>query len=184
MKVKLDTKGKAYFSEHEWQQIHDAFIFFNDKYSMNKYPHTLYVTFPARMGKSYDGGDLKGEFEVRYKHNGYSVTPSRLLVKICANSSMHNIFKVIFHEMTHVLQELRGDFKIPVTGGGYFYRSTYYAAERIANASYEEYLNFPWEIEANAVAAKLLREWYDRPKIKSNAWQALLNLIRKGMKQC
>jgi hypothetical protein len=178
MKVKLHTQDKKYFSDSEWDQIHSAFLFFFNKYEMDRYTVPVYVTFH----KQIDGGEgvkTSGLCVTKFKRYGMINKASHFIVKICANNSMHKIFEVIFHEMTHVLQELRGDFD-NVGTGGHYYKNTYYSVDKLNNASYNEYRDFPWEVEARTVSKQLLGEWYEQGNDKRSFWQKLMSLIFGG----
>lgn len=155
--IKLHKDGKKHFSEAEWEQIHNAFSFFSDKFNMGQYENIpVYVTFPEKIGDWLEGVETSGVCKTLYTERMIL----RFKIEINPRGSMHKIFDTIFHEMVHVLQDLRGDFRRFV-GGDHYYKSEYYSAQKLANAGYKDYRNFPWEKEARAISKKLLKEWYD-----------------------
>jgi hypothetical protein len=183
MKVKLHTAARKNFTPEQWQQIHDAFEFFINKYKMSSYTLPVYVTFPNHINYTTEGQTLedlslstKGLCTTKYKRYSTVPKPSYFIVKISSNNSMHKIFEAIFHEMTHVLQEMRGDFKYSVTGD-YFYGNKYYSLDTVKRASYKEYRSFPWEQEARLVSKQLLDEWYAAGHSKRSFLQKLISLF-------
>lgn len=183
MKVKLYTTDSKNFTHEQWQQIHDAFKFFIDKYKMSRYTLPVYVTFPEHIDHNTEGHTLEnlrlstsGLCTTKYKKYGVVIKPSHFIVKISANNSMHSIFGIIFHEMTHVLQEMRGDFK-HLDNGDYYYQNTRFSFDAIEKATYKEYRNFPWEVEARSVSKQLLNEWYATGQAKRSFLQKLFSLF-------
>lgn len=173
MRIKLHTGGKRYFSETEWEQIHKAFSFFSDKFNISKYGNIpVYVIFSKKIKGSFDGATTQGLCLIRYnQHRTLSFT-----IEIVIRSSMHAIFDTIFHEMVHVMQNLRGDFR-RLLGGDYYYKNNYYSASKLASAGHDEYMNFPWEIEAREVSKELLKEWYTLVNNKRSKWQKVKDLL-------
>lgn len=183
MKVKLHTTASKNFTHEQWQQIHDAFEFFINKYKMSVYTPPVYVTFPEHIEHRTEGQTLEnlslstsGLCTTKYMRYGGMIKPSHFIVKISTNNSMHKIFETIFHEMTHVLQELRGDFTHFETGD-YYYQNIRFSVDAVKKATYKEYRNFPWEVEAWTVSKQLLEEWYATGNAKKSFLQKLISLF-------
>lgn len=64
---------------------------------------------------------------------------------------------VVAHELVHVEQKWRGDFKI--RGDKCLWKGEVYDEEETLNLSYEDYINLPFEREANETARRVLESY-------------------------
>lgn len=174
MKVRLHTEEGKYFKDNEWKAIHAAFEFFIREYGLDKYGYDLYVRFPKNLGNSFllsTHGNCVTQF-YRLKDGTHKVM--KFTINISPSRNIHKITNTIFHEMTHVMQELRGYIARPHDKGE-IYKGVYYSVDKLKQATYKEYKNFPWEIEARQVADEMMAKWYAHSGIKLSFWGKLIN---------
>jgi hypothetical protein len=167
MKVRLHLDGKRHFNEEQWAMIHDAFQFFVDEYELDKYNIPVYIKFPPRLDIN-DFGPLtvsRGQCITEFYSIGNKFRVERFIISIIP-TNVYKVIEVIFHEMTHVIQELRGDIQRQ-RDGSEIYRGVHY--------SYKQYRNFPWEVEAREVSYEMLKKWKASRGIKQSFWQKLIN---------
>jgi hypothetical protein len=176
MKVKLHLSGKKHFKDKQWEDIHAAFEFFIHEYKLNKYQVPVYVMFPTSLGKGPGSTHTLGETITKFyvTNNGHSVKSFTL--NIMPNINFTKSVETIFHEMTHVMQELRGDFRRQLDGSE-CYKGVHYSVDILKKPSYNEYMSFPWEVEARDVAREMLKKWKASRKTKPSFWQTLVELF-------
>jgi len=176
MKVRLHLDGKRHFNEEQWAMIHDAFQFFIDKYKLNKYDLPIYVKFPRKLDTD-DYGPFavsRGQCLTEFYAIGNRCRVERFIISITPGH-IYKVIEVIFHEMTHVLQELRGDIQRQYDGSE-IYRGVHYSVDILKKPTYKEYRNFPWEVEAREVSYEMLSKWKASRGVKESFWQKLIKL--------
>lgn len=177
MKVKLHLEGKDNFTDEQWAMIHNAFEFFIHKHKMSKYPYSVYVKFPSKLTAS-SGFDITRAYCITqlYEEHG-KIKPSKFIIHVSRESTMNKLLESIFHEMTHVLQELRGDFHRTGDGSEY-YQGVHYSVDILTKPTYKQYRDFPWEVEAREVSKDMLKQWYMAYGKKQTFIQKLINFWR------
>ena len=175
MKVRLHLDGKSIFSEEEWEMIHDAFQFFVDEYKLDKHDIPVYVKFPTKLDIHNYGPSTKnrGQCITEFRPVGAKFNVERFIISVVP-TNIYKVIEVIFHEMTHVVQELRGDIQRQ-RDGSEIYRGTHYSVDILQKPTYKQYRNFPWEVEAREVASKMLQQWKASRGIKESFWQKFIN---------
>lgn len=174
MKVRLHLDGKNRFNEEQWAMICDSFQFFVDEYKLNKYDVPVYVKFPRRL----DTGCLsfliagRGQCITEFSSVGNKFSVERFIISI-APTNIFKVVEVIFHEMTHVLQELRGDIQRQ-RDGSEIYRGIHFSVDKLTKPTYKQYRQFPWEIEAREVSRMMMKKWQASRGIKQSLWQKLI----------
>ncbi len=179
MKVRLHLDGKQHFTEDEWVMIHDAFEFFVDTYGLRKHNVPVYIKFPKNLDLSSTmvdtGYDIsRGCCITQFRQFAHKVVVERFILKI-SPGNFTKVIETIFHEMTHVMQELRGDI-VRQYDGSEVYRGTHYSIDKLTKPTYKEYRNFPWEVEAREVSVEMLHKWQKSRGIKQSFWQKLVTL--------
>jgi len=175
MKVRLHLDGKYIFSEDEWEKIHDAFEFFVDTYELHKYNVPVYIKFPKKLdlsstlSSSLNSDVSRGCCITEFRQYGTKVSVERFVLNITAGD-FTKVIETIFHEMTHVMQELRGDI-VRQPDGSEVYKGVHYSVDKLNKPSYKEYRSFPWEVEARQVSAEMLKKWHQTRGIKQTFWQ-------------
>ena len=177
MKVRLHLDGKAFFSEEDWSTVHQAFEFYIKEYKLDVYNYNVYVKFPSEIEPMNSGEFTRGYCMTQFYDDRGKLKPLRFIIKISNKSSMNKILEVIFHEMTHVMQELRGDFQ-RLRDGSEIYQGTHYSVDILTKPTYKQYRNFPWEVEAREVASSMLKKWNEAHGIKESFWTKLINFWR------
>lgn len=175
MKVRLHLEGKYIFSEEEWDKIHDAFEFFVDTYKLDKYDVPVYIKFPDKLDLSsiLETGSIRdisrGCCVTQFRQYGSKIIVERFILSITPGN-FTKVIETIFHEMTHVMQELRGDI-VREYDGSEVYKGVHYSVDKLTKPTYKEYRQFPWEIEAREVATEMLQKWQKSRNIKQTFWQ-------------
>ncbi len=176
MKVRLHLDGKNHFNEEQWAMIHDAVQFFVDEYELDKYTAPVYIKFPQRLDIN-DFGPLtvsRGQCMTEFYAVGNKFRVERFIISITP-ANLYKVIEVIFHEMTHVLQELRGDIQRQ-RDGSEIYRGVHYSVDILQKPTYKQYRNFPWEVEAREVSYAMLKKWKASRGVKDSFWQKLIKL--------
>lgn len=176
MKVKLHRSGKNHFTEQQWSDIHAAIQFFIGEYGLSKYSTPVYVMFPTSLGLGPGLANTLGETITQFYFDRGVYRADSFTLNIATTGPFNKIIETIFHEMTHVMQELRGDIR-RMPDGGECYRGVHYSVDIIKKPSYNEYRNFPWEVEARDVAKEMLKKWKASRKTKQTLWQTLVELF-------
>lgn len=180
MKVRLHLDGKSVFSEDEWDKIHDACEFFVDTHGLDKHNIPVYIKFPKKLdlgstfSSSSDGSISRGCCATEFRQYAHKVVVERFVLSITPGN-FTKVIETIFHEMTHAMQELRGDI-VRLHDGSELYKGVHYSVDKLTKPTYKEYIRFPWEVEAREVATKMLREWQKSRNIKQTFWQKLVTL--------
>lgn len=178
MKVRLHLDGKTMFTEDEWTKIHDACEFFIDTYELRKYDMPVYIKFMKSLDltstvSSSSMGDIsRGCCVTQFRQFAHKVVVERFVLNI-AQGNFTKVIETIFHEMTHVMQELRGDI-VRQYDGSEVYKGVHYSVDKLTKPTYKEYRAFPWEVEAREVATEMLRKWQKSRNIKQTFWQKLI----------
>lgn len=177
MKVRLHLDGKQAFSEDEWSKIHDAFEFFVQEFDLDKYDIPVYIKFPQKLDLSSTVADVgqdisRGCCITQFRQFAHKVVVERFVLSI-AQGNFTKVIETIFHEMTHVMQELRGDI-VRRYDGSEMYKGVHYSVDKLTNPTYKEYRAFPWEVEAREVATQMLKKWQTSRNIKQTFWQKLV----------
>jgi hypothetical protein len=175
MKVRLHLDGKRHFNEEQWTMIHDAFQFFVDKHKLNKHDVPVYIKFPEKLNTN-DFGPFAtnyGQCVTEFRAVGAKYRPERFIISITPRN-IYKVIETIFHEMTHVMQELRGDIQRQ-RDGSEIYRGVHYSVDILQKPTYKQYRNFPWEVEAREVSYEMLKKWKASRDIKESFWQKLIN---------
>jgi hypothetical protein len=176
MKLRLHLDGKRHFSEEQWAMIHDACQFFVDTYKLDKYDAPVYVKFPQKLDV-HEYGALtvsRGQCVTEFYTVGNKFRVERFIVSV-SPGNINKVIEVIFHEMTHVMQELRGDIQRQ-RDGSEIYRGVHYSVDILKKPTYKQYRNFPWEIEAREVSYEMLAKWKASRGVKESFWQKLINI--------
>ena len=176
MKVKLHRSGKNHFTEQQWADIHNAMQFFVGEYDLNKYRTPVYVMFPASLGKGPGFTDTLGETITQFYRDRGQYRIDSFRINIGPSGSFNKIIETIFHEMTHVMQGLRGDFR-RLDDGSECFKGVHYSVDILSKPSYNEYKNFPWEVEARDVSKEMLKKWKASRKTEKTLWQTLVELF-------
>lgn len=180
MKVRLHLDGKTLFSEDEWAKIHDACEFFVDEFNLHKYNTPVYIKFVKNLDlrstlSSTTSCDIsRGNCITQFRQFAHKVVVERFILNI-ATGNFSKVIKTIFHEMTHVMQELRGDI-VRQYDGSEIFRGMHYSVDKLTKPTYAEYRSFPWEIEARQVSVDMLKKWQTSRGIKQTFWQTLKSL--------
>lgn len=177
MKVKLHTSGKKHFSEEQWQNIHDAFEFFITEHNLSGCQLPVYVMFPTSLGKGPGFSNTLGETITKFYYDAGTIKTRSFTLNILTSVGFTKVLETIFHEMTHVMQEVRGDLRRLPNGDGECYKGVYYSVDILKKPSYKEYMNFPWEIEARDVSKEMMKKWKASRKTKQSLWQTLVELF-------
>lgn len=179
MRVRLHTNGKNLFSEEEWSHIHSAFQFFVDEFDLDRYDLPVYVkftkiitskTFVDAKHNDINRGNCITHF--RFQTQSGEIEVDRFVLNI-SHGKLDKVIDTIFHEMTHVLQALRGDIEY-LPDGSEVYKGVYYSVDKLSKPTYTEYRAFPWEVEARQVGAEMTAKWHKKLGIKQTFWQKLL----------
>lgn len=177
MKLRLHLDGKNIFSEDEWEKIHDAFQFFVDEYKLHKHNIPVYVKFEKTLSLESNVSDgidhSRGCCITQFRQFATKVHVDRFVLKIAADNLTRTV-ETIFHEMTHVMQELRGDI-VRQYDGSETYKGVNYSVDKLIKPTYNEYRSFPWEVEARKVSAEMLTKWCKSRNVKLSFWQKLIN---------
>jgi hypothetical protein len=176
MKVKLHLSGKNHFTDQQWADIHNAMQFFIAEYGLSKYRTPVYVMFPTSLGKGPGLADTLGETVTRFYRDRDIFRVDSFTLNIGPSGPFNKIIETIFHEMTHVMQGLRGDF-MRLDDGSECYKGVHYSVDILKQPSYKEYMSFPWEVEARDVAKEMLKKWKASRKTKQSLWQTLVELF-------
>ena len=179
MRIRLHKDGRKHFTEDEWTQIIDSLQYYVDEFKLDSHDTLVYVRFPAKLNISHRLGLVdRGVCIAKFK-TSFELTPSNTIKSIRAvdkfiidivPSSFTKVIETIFHEMTHVVQELRGDF-VRNDDGSEIYKGVHYSVDKLTKPTYKEYRQFPWEIEAREVATEMLQKWQKSRNIKQTFWQ-------------
>jgi len=176
MKVRLHLDGKRLFNEKEWAMIHESFQFFVDEYKLNKYNIPVYIKFPKRLNAG-DGMGLdavsRGQCLTEFYKVGDKIKVERFILSITPGN-LNKVIETIFHEMTHVMQELRGDIQRQ-RDGSEIYRGMHFSVDKLKKPTYNEYRQFPWEVEAREVSREMFKKWKASRRTKQTFWQKLIN---------
>lgn len=177
MKVRLHLDAKAFFSEDAWATIHEAFEFYIKEHKLDAYDYKVYVKFPSEV-ESVNGFELtRGYCMTEFYDDRGKLKPIRFIIKISRGAPMNKILEVIFHEMTHVMQEVRGDFQ-RLRDGSEIYQGVHYSVDILTKPTYNQYRNFPWEVEAREVSYSMMKKWKEARGIKESFWTKLINFWR------
>lgn len=177
MRVRLHLGGKDLFSEEKWSMIHEAFEFYIKEYELDVYDHSLYVKFMPDMPAIHGASRTRGQCTTYFQPVKGKFKPCSFKIEINSDAPMRKILEVIFHEMTHVMQALRGDIDRQVDGSE-IYRGVHYSVDMLTKPTYKQYRNFPWEVEAREVASSMLKKWNEAHGIKESFWTKLINFWR------
>lgn len=178
MKLRLHLNGRNHFTEEEWASIHEAFEFFISEFNLDKHDIPVYVKFPRSCEPFVKEVDVnnRGNCITEFRWLGKTVTVERFILNIKPDK-IDQVFSVIFHEMTHVMQELRGDFK-RLYDGSELYQGVHYSVDILTKPTYKQYREFPWEIEARKVAYDMMKKWDESRGVKRSLWNKFTNFWR------
>ncbi len=178
MKLRLHLNGRNHFNEEEWNSIHEAFQFFVDEFKLHKFNTPVYVKFPRNCSSLLQEKDVKnrGNCITEFRRIGNNISVEKFILNI-APDKLDEVHSVIFHEMTHVMQELRGDFK-RLHDGSELYQGVHYSVDILTKPTYKQYREFPWEIEARKVAYDMMKKWDENRGVKRSLWNKFTNFWR------
>lgn len=181
MRIRLHKQARELFSEEEWSTIHEAFEFYVKENDLESYNQRVYVKFPASLpsdrvylGIGFDV--TRGYCLTEFVYENGKLKPDRFTIQISRASSMNKILEAIFHEMTHVAQEIRGDFE-KLRDGSERFKGVHYSVDILSKPTYNQYRNFPWEVEAREVSYAMLKKWHTKHEPES-FWTKLTKLWR------
>lgn len=178
MKLRLHLNGQNHFGEDEWTSIHAAFKFFIDEFKLDQYDARVYVQFPRECKSLLKETNVKnhGNCITEFRRFGETLKVERFILNITPNV-IDEVFMVIFHEMTHVMQELRGDIK-RLRDGSEVYHGIHYSVDILEKPTYKQYREFPWEVEARQVAYDMMKKWDESRGVKRSLWRKFTNFWR------
>jgi hypothetical protein len=177
MRVMLRKSAKSKFGEADWEKISDATQFFIEENELEQYNRVVYVSFPDKIVSDVvknicPYGNCITRFKLEY---GQAVAYS-FEVNV-RPSYTDQVIETLFHELTHVMQELKGDIYRDIDGSEIF-RGTRFSIDKLRKPSYSEYRSFPWEIEARAVASDMISRWYASRGVKRSIFMKILSFWR------
>ena len=150
--------GSLKMKSHEKLMANAVVSFMNDKFNMKP---TIIVKKKDKDG--YGGNIVLSDTAVKKK---------RFYLYFNPNYSYKDIIRIMLHELTHVKQVYKGellpssDDKFIMWKGKEYISVTDY--KRAMRKGGTEYMNFPWEVEAEQNMKKLYNKF-----IRSKHWQEL-----------
>ena len=159
MRVRLHKAGREYFTDSQWSEIHDAIEFFINRHDITNVVYDLKITFFD------DVRDYVGLFS-RLPKLRYGV------IQIKYMRDFDEVLNTLFHELTHLRQDIVGDLAWdPACGMQRWKGALYFSPDDT------DYFDRPWEIEARQVADKMVVEW-GKVKFNNPAYKKPNILIR------
>ena len=139
-------------SKRKQELIEQATLFYAKLLNLQQSKYTLYVATRPHLKKKDNARGLAG------KGDKYQV-----LVGIDSSLTLGQTLQTLAHEMVHVKQIVRGQYRTEKARNGRIVR--YWCGKKVV----ADYLNRPWEIEAF--------------KRESVLFEALVNQVEKNMKK-
>ena len=160
MKVRFHKSCREKFGDENVQAMHEAVMFFLDKFDLNKYTHSLDIHTDAK------------------EITKYPLDTRAVIIDYGKRSEIHLRFTLfaddlvtnIFHELTHLKQALYGE--LVSNRGRDIWKGAPFPRVCHSKLDYDTYWNLPWEVEARAVASEMLTLFKNQRKPKS-FWQKL-----------
>lgn len=167
MKILLHKDFMSKYSEKDRDTIRAAINFYIDRYHMRKYNARVEVS--ALQHNLSPHSFLAG-------HAG-DMGNRVYVIRAYAYSTLDDLISVLFHELTHVHQMLRGDLNTDLSVNKWknvpYPKLGAYDASADFQSWYDMYMRLPWEIEARQIEKIAFAEFINRPEAKINFWSKL-----------
>lgn len=150
MKIKVKRKAKSSWHKNWVQDVSDAVQFAADEYNLAKKNIKVDVVLKNDPSVDYAGVCLTMEAMKRFV----------LVLNAAYVTDEEHVFRLAFHEMTHVKQEFHNGLVMDDTTEAHYEGMVYSFA---SDEQYQEaYWDLPWEVEAREMEKELLERWNNR----------------------
>lgn len=151
LKVRLHKSWKDHLSDKQMNTVRDVINWAIEYHNLRDKKHTVDFIFTDNIDNSMQkNGIITGRFS--------TISSKCSTITINCTINMYSIIKTIFHEITHLKQNLCYD--ICYTKYGKSWRGSPYPV--MDKKDFETYWNLPDEIDARHYEKKMTYEWYRR----------------------
>lgn len=149
LKVRIHKSWKDHLSDKQMSTVRDVINWAIDYHNLRDKEHAVDFIFTDNIAPSLQkGGIVAGRFSL--------MSSNCSTITINSNINMYSTIRTIFHEVTHLKQNLCYD--ICYTKYGKSWRGTPYSVTD--KKDFDTYWNLPDEIDARNYERKMTYEWY------------------------